>query len=90
MTLEQLIAKHEGKEPNIYHDSLGIPTIGIGHNIKASPLPEGFNPPLSDDQIDTLKNKNNSLTPCTLEYLRIKNDSLKYTTTKGSRRTHKI
>jgi len=54
MTIEDLIAKHEGCEANIYNDSMGIPTIGIGHNLKANPLPDGMNPPLTQDQIDQL------------------------------------
>lgn len=54
MTVEDLISKHEGCEANIYNDSLGIPTIGIGHNLKANPLPAGMSPPLTPDQINQL------------------------------------
>lgn len=30
---EELVAKHEGKKEYMYHDSKGIPTIGIGFNL---------------------------------------------------------
>lgn len=53
-SVEDLIAKHEGCVPTIYLDSKGIPTIGIGHNLQASPLPEGMVPPLTQDQINQL------------------------------------
>lgn len=33
---QQLINLHEGRRSKQYLDSLGIPTIGIGHNLKAS------------------------------------------------------
>lgn len=32
-TLLDMITRHEGKRRVLYHDSLGIPTIGIGHNL---------------------------------------------------------
>lgn len=53
-SVEDLIAKHEGKVATIYNDSRGIPTIGIGHNLQASPLPADMTPPLTDNQIDQL------------------------------------
>lgn len=53
-TVEELIAKHEGRKNATYKDSLGIPTIGIGHNIQAHPLPPGFVSPLTDEQVDLL------------------------------------
>jgi lysozyme len=56
-TVEELIAKHEGKRSNTYLDSRGIPTIGIGHNLQSDPLPAGWTPPLTDDQIDQLFQK---------------------------------
>ena len=31
--LEQLLIKHEGYRNKVYNDSLGIPTIGVGHNL---------------------------------------------------------
>jgi lysozyme len=53
-SVESLIAKHEGRVPDVYLDSVGIPTVGIGHNLKVSPLPDGWTTPLTDDQIDQL------------------------------------
>lgn len=53
-TVEELIAKHEGRRSATYLDSRGIPTVGIGHNLQAHPLPEGWSSPLTDDQVDQL------------------------------------
>lgn len=53
-SVEDLIAKHEGKKANVYKDSVGIDTIGIGHNLQASPMPADWTQPLTDDQIDQL------------------------------------
>jgi lysozyme len=53
-SVEELIAKHEGRVASVYLDTNGIPTIGIGHNLKAHPLPPDIAPPLTDDQIDAL------------------------------------
>jgi lysozyme len=53
-SVEDLIVKHEGRVATVYKDSRGIPTIGIGHNLEASPLPAGMTPPLTDAQIDQL------------------------------------
>lgn len=44
----------EGSNPNIYQDSNGYDTIGVGHLIKAGEI---FNPPLSDTEIDDLLRK---------------------------------
>ncbi len=46
----------EGVRYVIYLDSKGIPTIGIGHNCKASPLPPDFKQPLSNAQVFYLFN----------------------------------
>jgi lysozyme len=54
MTVEDLISKHEGNVSTVYRDSMGIPTIGIGHNLLASPLPTDWTTPLTGDQIDQL------------------------------------
>jgi len=32
-TLEQMLERHEGYKPTIYIDSVGIETVGIGHNL---------------------------------------------------------
>lgn len=37
-----------------YKDTKGVPTVGVGHNLQASPLPDGWTYPLTDDQVDTL------------------------------------
>lgn len=52
--LMQEIRRDEGVRYNQYLDSLGIPTCGIGHNLKAHPLPDGWKFPLSDEQVDGL------------------------------------
>jgi lysozyme len=44
----------EGYSTTMYLDSKGIPTIGIGHNMRAKPLPPDWKEPLSDDQISIL------------------------------------
>jgi len=31
--LTNIIAKHEGKRLDMYHDTVGVPTIGYGHNL---------------------------------------------------------
>lgn len=37
-----------------YRDTKDIPTVGVGHNLQASPLPDGWSYPLTDAQVDTL------------------------------------
>jgi lysozyme len=37
-----------------YRDTKGIPTVGVGHNLQASPLPVGWTYPLTDDQVNQL------------------------------------
>jgi lysozyme len=37
-----------------YLDTKGIPTVGVGHNLQAIPLPEGWSYPLTDSQVDGL------------------------------------
>jgi lysozyme len=54
MDVQGLITKHEGKRASTYLDSMGIPTIGIGHNLRAHPMPSDWTQPLSDDQISQL------------------------------------
>jgi lysozyme len=52
--LEDQLTVDEGKRYKRYLDSRGIPTIGIGHNLNASPLPAGWTEPLTDAQVDQL------------------------------------
>jgi lysozyme len=54
MNIQDLITKHEGCKVNPYNDIMGIPTIGIGHNMQAHPLPDGMIPPLTQEQITQL------------------------------------
>lgn len=58
MDIEDLLIRHEciGGEPETmpYKDTMGINTIGIGHNMKASPLPADMITPLKRIQIDQL------------------------------------
>lgn len=42
-TLEQRIGRHEGYREFEYFDSLGNPTIGIGHLCKKGEYPDGIN-----------------------------------------------
>jgi lysozyme len=48
--------RDEGACPDVYFDNASPPnpSIGIGHNLNASPLPAGFVPPLSQDQMNQL------------------------------------
>ena len=52
--LNQELRRDEGVEYKLYFDTLGIPTTGVGHNLNAKPLPEGWTYPLTDDQVDQL------------------------------------
>lgn len=38
--LERELVRDEKREPLMYLDSRGIPTIGVGHNIRDNPLPD--------------------------------------------------
>lgn len=44
----------EGVRYTPYLDTAGVPTTGVGHNLRASPLPSGWTYPLTDDQVNTL------------------------------------
>ena len=45
MTVVDLVKKHEGIRLHPYRDSVGVQTIGYGHNLEANPLPaEYFEP----------------------------------------------
>lgn len=39
-----------------YIDTRGINTVGVGHNLVASPLPTGWTYPLNDNQVNQLLN----------------------------------
>lgn len=55
--LEADLKVDEGVRRSRYLDTRGIPTIGIGHNLQASPLPAGMTEPLTDAMIDQLFNR---------------------------------
>jgi lysozyme len=46
VTLLEQLESHEGRRHHVYFDSLGVPTIGVGRNIRDKGL--------SDDEIDYL------------------------------------
>lgn len=48
------LRRDEGVRYEPYFDTKGIPTVGVGHNLQASPLPSGGSYPLTDDQVDDL------------------------------------
>lgn len=50
MDVIALITKHEGCVLKMYNDSLGIPTIGVGHNLRDKPISQqAANQILNDD-----------------------------------------
>jgi len=52
MTIEDLIIKHEGIRHRVYKDSLGIPTIGCGHNLTKPISDVAVRQILHDDIVD--------------------------------------
>jgi lysozyme len=52
--LVEELRRDEGVRYTPYADTKGIPTVGVGHNLQACPLPDGWSYPLSDDQVNTL------------------------------------
>jgi len=52
--LVQELRRDEGVRYVPYEDTMGIPTVGVGHNLRASPLPAGWAYPLTDDQVNAL------------------------------------
>jgi len=46
------LKRDEGVEYTPYFDSVGIETVGVGHNLKVSPLDVHY--PLTDDQVDLI------------------------------------
>ena len=48
------LRRDEGVRYEPYRDTKGILTVGVGHNLEASPLPAGWTYPLSDAQVDQL------------------------------------
>jgi len=52
--LIQELRRDEGVRYVPYADSKGIPTVGVGHNLRAAPLPLGWSYPLTDGQVNLL------------------------------------
>lgn len=48
------LRRDEGVRYSPYKDTMGIDTVGVGHNLKAKPLPEGTTYPLTDAQVDAI------------------------------------
>jgi len=48
------LRRDEGVRYTPYADTKGIPTVGVGHNLRAAPLPVGWSYPLTDEQVNTL------------------------------------
>lgn len=48
------LRRDEGVRYSPYLDSRGFETVGVGHNLVASPLPDGWKYPLTDDLVDVL------------------------------------
>lgn len=48
------LRRDEGVRYSPYNDSRGFLTIGVGHNMQVSPLPDGWVFPLDDSQVDVL------------------------------------
>lgn len=53
-TLISEIRRDEGVRYSPYLDTVGINTVGVGHNLKARPIPEDWQYPLSDEQVNSL------------------------------------
>jgi lysozyme len=53
-TLIAELRRDEGVEYSPYKDTKGVPTVGVGHNLNAKPLPAGWKYPLNDVQVDAL------------------------------------
>lgn len=54
-TLLEMIARHEGKRRVMYEDSLGLPTIGVGHNL-SKPLSDMAIAQILRDDVDDAYN----------------------------------
>lgn len=48
------LRRDEGVRYKPYFDTVGVETIGVGHNMKVKPLPKTWTIPLSDDEVDLL------------------------------------
>ena len=48
------LRRDEGVRYVEYLDTMGIPSTGVGHNLRVAPLPAGWTYPLSDAQVNQL------------------------------------
>ena len=48
------LRRDEGVRYSPYKDTVGIDTVGVGHNLKAKPLPSDTEYPLTDEQVDKI------------------------------------
>lgn len=53
-TLIAELRRDEGVEYIPYLDTVDVRTVGVGHNLKAKPIPIGWTYPLTDEQVDWL------------------------------------
>jgi lysozyme len=65
--LDAELRRDEGVRYTPYYDTNGFQTVGVGHNIVASPLPPGWTYPLSDDQVNSLLNHDLTVTGAALD-----------------------
>lgn len=65
--VDVMLGVDEGDRSRVYIDTRGHPTIGKGHNLDASPLPAGWTPPLTEDQINQLLNRDLAKTIANLD-----------------------
>lgn len=52
--LNKELRRDEGVEYSPYKDTVGVLTVGVGHNMQAKPLPSDWTFPLTDAQVDQL------------------------------------
>ena len=52
--LHEELRQHEGVRYEPYLDTVGVETVGVGHNMQQKPLPDDWSFPLTDDQVDRL------------------------------------
>lgn len=55
-TLRDQLIRHEGERLKMYLDSLGIPTIGVGHNLRDKPISKRASGIILEDDIQDATN----------------------------------
>lgn len=61
------LRRDEGVRYSIYLDTKGVPTVGVGHNCRTSPLPAGWACPLTDGQVNQLLDHDLTVTFASLD-----------------------